>query len=97
MKIASFALAAALAIGASSPVLADTAVFRFADLDLTTPAGKATFDARMDAAVRRACPEQELTGTRVPANRGRAECMRQARKQIVDRLAAQGISAKVSG
>lgn len=91
------AAALALAAAVSAPVLADTAVFRFDDLDLSTAAGKARFEARIETAVRLACPPSEATGTRIPDNQSRNECMRQARKQIVDRLATQGIAAKLDG
>lgn len=91
------AAALALAAAVSAPALAETAVFRFDDLDLSTAAGKATFDARIETTLRLVCPPSDVTGTRIPDNQSRAECMRQARKQIVDRLAAQGITAKLDG
>lgn len=97
MKYSSLVLAAALALAASGPAHADTAVFRYNDLDLASPAGKATFEARIDATLRRACIETATTGTRIPNNRARRECIAQARKQIVEQLAAQGIAPKLAG
>lgn len=96
MKFSSLALATALAFAVSGPALADTALFRYNDLDLATPAGKTTFEARIEATVRRACPITEITGTRIPRSQSRAECMSLARKQIVDQLAAQGVTAKLA-
>ncbi|HVR90080.1 MAG TPA: UrcA family protein [Novosphingobium sp.] len=96
MKFTSIALAAALAIAAGT-AQAETAVFRIDDLDLSTAAGKATFDARIEAAVRRACFEPVSTGTHIANSHARSECIAEARRQIVERLAAKGISAKLAG
>lgn len=79
------------------PALADTALFRFEDLDLSGLAGLAQLDARLEATVRRACPAAKATGTRMVETAAHRVCMDDARKQIVDHLAARGITNRQAG
>jgi UrcA family protein len=72
----------ASALMAASPALAGAAALRIGDLDLTSEAGKAELARRIDVAVREACPEETVTGTRLADRSSRDECVSEARKQI---------------
>jgi UrcA family protein len=61
---------------------------RVADLDLATPAGKAVFDARVDAAAHRFCADQRKLDFKAACEAGvRTEMNEKAQGQI--RLAAR--------
>ena len=79
--------AAALMI--SGAAFAETASLDFKGLDLTTEAGKAEMNRRIEAVARRACPAEALTGSRIPPIRQREECMADVRRQVQAKLAAK--------
>ncbi len=88
--IISFAALATLALPAIAPVTAayaDTAQLRINDLDLSTAAGKAELDRRIEKVAAKACPAQTTTGSRIPDREGQKLCMADVRKQIEARLA----------
>ena len=80
--IATVSALSAFVLVSSAKVYADDATFRFGDLDLTSEAGKAELARRIDAAVRRACPDEAITGSRVPVRNARTQCETDVRRQI---------------
>lgn len=65
---------------------AESVAFRYNDLDLSTDAGKAELEKRIDAATRKACPGEAITGSRISSETARAECMVDVRRQIMARV-----------
>ena len=80
-----FALACAATPAAAEPVTVTVKV-PYGDLDLTKPAGRATLDARLDRAARKACgraaPARDLTGAQM-----RRACLAEARSSYRDQVA----------
>ncbi|MEL7444754.1 MAG: UrcA family protein [Pseudomonadota bacterium] len=61
---------------------------QFSDLDLSTPAGQATLDKRIDAAARKVCKVDEMrTGTRIKSQ-SRKSCYAKARASAANQVAA---------
>jgi len=88
---------AALALGLAPGAMAASASFRYNDLDLSSEAGRAELEKRIDAVMRRACPEETITGSRISSDSGRAECMADVRRQIMARIntrTARGSSSR---
>lgn len=87
-------LALATAALSIAPVAANAATVEqrttgvaFRDLDLTTEAGRAELDRRIDAAARQVCAIGETdVGTRI-VTREKRECYREARAQLDQRFA----------
>lgn len=82
-----FGTAAALMI--SGAAFAETASLDFRGLDLTTEAGKAEMNRRIEVVARKACPAEALTGSRIPLIQHREECMADVRRQVQAKLAAK--------
>jgi UrcA family protein len=87
-------LAAVLAATAfTTPAIAasDRINIRYADLDLSTEAGQAQLERRIDKAVRDACGADETNvGTRLPSRQARAcydETKAQVREQVAQNIA----------
>ena len=78
--------ATTLAFGLASGANAASAAFRYNDLDLSSEAGQAELEKRIGAVMRQACPEETITGSRIPSDGDRAECMADVRRQIMARL-----------
>ncbi|MET0587556.1 MAG: UrcA family protein [Novosphingobium sp.] len=89
------ALAAAAVSFAPVAVAGETAALEYADLDLSSDAGKAELSKRIDVAARKACRTQPGTGTRIASNDGLDECMASVRKQVETRLATRGYGSSV--
>ena len=87
----------AVAIVSSARVYADDATFRFGDLDLTSEAGKTELNRRIDTAVRRACPDEAVTGSRVPILEARAQCEAEVRRQIESFIARRSRQSNKAG
>lgn len=80
------ALALALA-GVAGTALAAGVEFRWKDLDVTTAAGKAEFDRRVDVAAREICSQRTMTGSRIA--RAQESCAAEVRNEIVQKVAAR--------
>lgn len=65
---------------------ATSVAFRYNDLDLSSDAGKAELERRIDTVMRQACPGETITGSRIASNPERAECMADVRRQIMTRV-----------
>jgi UrcA family protein len=63
---------------------------RIDDLDLDTPAGKATLDARIEAVAKAMCGAEPRTGTRIPSR----DCVSSVREEIAAKLEARQRLAK---
>ena len=81
--LTAFALAAPLAVAPAfaAPAKAPVQV-RFDDLELETPAGKSTLDARIRTAARSFCRHTESTGTLMD----QSVCLRQIRAEVLARI-----------
>lgn len=81
MRNTLMALAATCLIAA--PALAEEGkALRYNDLDLSTPAGKATLDKRIKITARKICAAQVLTGTRIPE----PDCRGKVRDEILAKI-----------
>ena len=89
MKNIAFSLALAAACLAGTPALAGDAKLVWNDLDLTTPAGKAELDRRIDAAAQRVCAPEAVTGSRITRRSAAASCLDEARSTIAAQVAAK--------
>jgi UrcA family protein len=74
---------------------ADVAV-RFADLDLSTEAGRAELDTRIEKAARITCTSQLKTGT-ILLNRLSQRCVAETRRQISQQIAARAARNNLGG
>ncbi len=82
---------AAIAVPAAVPAFAQAPVgLRVDDLDLDTPAGKATLEARIGAVAREMCKAAPRTGTRIRS----ADCVNSVREEIAAKLEARQRLAK---
>jgi UrcA family protein len=95
--IATLSTLTAISIVSAARVYAEDATFRFGDLDLTSEAGKAELARRIDMAVRQACPDQSVTGSRVPIREARAQCEADVRRQIETIIARRAARASKAG
>ncbi len=83
------AAAAIAAISFSSAALAANPTLTWADLDLSTDAGKAELDGRVDAAAREICAPQPVTGSRIVRSAPSPRCLSDARTEIRSQIAAR--------
>jgi len=95
--IATISALSAFVLVSSAKVYADDTTFRFGDLDLTSEAGKAELARRIDAAVHRACPDQTVTGSRVPVREAQTQCEADVRRQIEAFIARRSARANKAG
>lgn len=89
MRFAPLAAALAAACLAVPAVAADNTVqigVRYADLDLSTEAGRATLDQRVEAAAREMCGTQVTTGTILP-NSKIGRCVERAKASVHETIA----------
>lgn len=94
-KIFINSLAIAASILAATPALAADAKLVWKDLDLTTDAGKAELDSRIDAAATQVCSAEAVTGTRIARGASPA-CLAEARDAIKARIAAKTAPGRVA-
>jgi len=83
-----FALAAACMM-AAPPAFAADAKLGWSDLDLTTAAGKAELDRRIDAAAQQVCAPEAVTGSRIAPRSPSASCLADAHQAIAEQVAAR--------
>ena len=76
-------LAAVLTLAAAGAVSAQETRIRWDDLDLSTAAGAAAFDARLDAAARRMCRDARRPGSRIGDH---AFCLSAFRNEAIRQL-----------
>jgi UrcA family protein len=79
-------LAIALALASASPAFAEAAALRYTDLDLSSAAGQAELERRIENAARQVCKAEAYTGTRIVDRDEQARCMDEVRSQIAARL-----------
>lgn len=78
-KTLSAVLALTLSAGIfAAPAMAKPNEVHFGDLDLDTPAGRATLDARIRNAARSVCGHEVTTGTRIQST-----CKNDVREQVL--------------
>ncbi len=75
-----------IALSFAAGAHAESVAFRYNDLDLTTDAGKAELEKRIDTVMRQACPGEAITGSRIASDPERTECMADVRRQIMARI-----------
>lgn len=81
------AIAAATLALSTAPAFAGSVSVNYKDLDLSTPAGQAELDHRLDRAAREVCGMDEIqTGTRIPSRSAR-KCYKNAREKLDERIA----------
>lgn len=85
MRTILFSLGIAAACLAANPALAGEVKLAWKDLDLTTAAGKAELDSRIDAAAEQACTSDPATGSRL--TRATPGCIADARHAIIAQIA----------
>lgn len=93
MKAHSYLVAAAALLASSVPALAsetNLATLRYDDLNLSTDAGKAALDKRIDRAARQVCESIVMTGSRAGEHAMRQRCESDARDQAVAKLTRRG-------
>lgn len=90
------ALSASL-MAMATPALANTAGLSFEELDLSSEAGRAELNARIERTVRQACTVVEATGSRIPNTRATRECMADARRQIDEQLERRAARTGLGG
>jgi UrcA family protein len=73
----------ALALLGAGAVQAGTAEVRYADLNLSSAAGQAELDRRIESAARRACAADAPTATRIQNREDENRCKAQVRAQVV--------------
>lgn len=96
LALALTTFAPALAFGLAAEAGAAGVAFRYNDLDLGTEAGRAELEKRIDSAMRAACPDETITGSRITVSGARAECMAEVRRQINARMASRPASGSSS-
>ena len=76
-------LAAALAATAFAvPAAADTVAVKYSDLDLSTPAGQASLERRINNAAKSICgADSTIVGSRIPTDDAR-QCMESAKSRV---------------
>jgi UrcA family protein len=79
-------LAIALALSSASAAFAQEASFRYADLDLSSAAGQAELERRIESVARQVCRAEAATGTRIVDQDELARCKSDVRAQIAARL-----------
>lgn len=83
-----FSLGIAAACLAANPALAGEAKLAWNDLDLTTAAGKAELDTRIEAAAQRVCTSGPVTGSMI-GHRATPRCLADARDAIKAQVTAK--------
>lgn len=83
----SFAIAAICMMAA--PAMAADTRLAWRDLDLTTPAGKAELERRIDTASRQVCAPQAVTGSLIVRRDPSADCLAEAHRLIAEQVAAR--------
>lgn len=76
----------ALSLLAASPAFAQSTTLRYADLDLSSAAGQAELERRIDAVVRQVCRPEAVTGTRIVDHGELARCEQEVRAELASRL-----------
>lgn len=79
-------LAIALALTATSAAFAQNTALRYADLDLSSAAGQAELERRIEDVVRKACRAKPATGTRIVDRQEVEQCKNEIRAQILAKL-----------
>lgn len=88
LTAASLAIAAIATPALAGPADVPTKEVSFGDLDLTTAAGQAALDRRIDVAARKVCHMDDMrTATRLKS-RERQECYDKARASAANQIAA---------
>ena len=77
-----------VAVAAPLPAFAESALLSWKDLDLSSDAGRAELNHRIDLAANRACTPALVTGSRLRSAPS-AACVADARTQIQAKLAAK--------
>lgn len=83
------AIATLFSLGLATAAQATGVALRYNDLDLSTDAGRAELDRRIDRVMRQACPAETITGSRIAVESARAECIAAVRRQIDVKLASR--------
>ncbi len=78
----------ALALLGAGAAQAQTAQVRYADLNLSSAAGQAELDRRIEAAARRACAAELSTGSRIENRDDLSRCKALVRAQVAAALKA---------
>ena len=78
----------ALALLGTGAAQAQTAQVRYADLNLSSAAGQAELDRRIEAAARRACAAELPSGSRIEDRSDLSRCKAQVRAQVAAALKA---------
>jgi UrcA family protein len=73
-------------LGAASGAQAQTAEIRYADLDLSSPAGQAAFERRVEGAARRVCEVPAPIGSRAVYRIEEGRCKAEVRQQVAAAL-----------
>ena len=81
-------LAIAATVLAATPAFAADARLTWKDLDLSTDAGKAELDNRIEAAAQQVCTREAVTGTRITRG-ATSSCLADARKAMTTLIAAK--------
>ncbi len=87
IKSLTLAALAAASMGLSATAHAESVEVRFADLDLTTDAGRSELAKRVDKAARRACSDTRDTGTNIVNRAAIDACRASVRDQVNARIA----------
>lgn len=89
--------AAAGALLAAQPAIAQSQAVTYADLDLSTPQGQKKLEQRIDRAAKEVCGiNAPTTATRLPPPEA-YQCVKQAKQQIQQKLAAVTDRQKAGG
>ncbi|HEX7711665.1 MAG TPA: UrcA family protein [Sphingomonadaceae bacterium] len=89
--------AAAGALLAAQPAIAESLAVPYDDLDLSTPQGQKKLEQRIDKAAKQVCGvNSAVTGTRLPSPEAH-ECVKQAKQEIGRKLAALFDRQKAGG
>lgn len=78
--------AIALVLLGATAAQAQTAEVRFADLNLSSQAGQAELDRRVELASRRVCTAEPQSHTRLPDRRAAERCKAEVRAQVAAAL-----------
>jgi UrcA family protein len=81
---------------ATTPALAENIKLTWSDLDLTTPAGKAELDRRIETVAEKACTPEPVTGTRIQPQPV-ASCVADTRKEIAAQVSARTAQLAAAG
>lgn len=79
-------LAIALALTSASAAFAQETTLRYADLDLSSAAGQAELERRIESATRQICRAEPITGSRIVDKDEMERCKDDVRAQISAKL-----------